>query len=83
MPRPGSKRGIEPFSTFCPLYLDADRGWTRLPAHGGHLSKAGVVFHDDFRAGNIAQASANLRFRQSLRSLLTQTWYDMMWVMMT
>ena len=28
----------------------------------GDLAEAGMVIHDDFRSGNVAQASANLDF---------------------
>ena len=44
-----------------------DAAWTYKGERGympmvGHLAEAGVVIHDDFRAGNVAPASANLGF---------------------
>ena len=36
----------------------------------GHLAEAGVVIHDDFRAGNVAPASANLDFVKACESRL-------------
>ena len=36
----------------------------------GHLAEAGVVIHDDFRAGNVAPASANLGFVKACESRL-------------
>jgi hypothetical protein len=44
-----------------------DAAWTYKGERGympmvGHLAEAGVVIHDDFRAGNVAPASANLDF---------------------
>ena len=44
-----------------------DAAWTYKGERGympmvGHLAEAGVVIHDEFRAGNVAPASANLDF---------------------
>ena len=36
----------------------------------GHLAEAGVVIHDDFRAGNVAPASANLDFVKACEARL-------------
>ena len=36
----------------------------------GHLAEAGVVIHEDFRAGNVAPASANLDFVKACESRL-------------
>jgi hypothetical protein len=38
----------------------------------GHLAEAGVVIHDDFRAGNVAPASANLDFVKACEARLPQ-----------
>ena len=40
-------------------YYKGERGYMPMV---GHLAEAGVVIHDDFRAGNVAPASANLDF---------------------
>ena len=38
----------------------------------GHLAEAAVVIHDDFRAGNIAPASANLDFVKACEARLSK-----------
>ena len=52
-----------------------DAAWTYKGERGympmvGHLAEAGVVIHDDFRAGNVAPASANLDFVQACEARL-------------
>jgi hypothetical protein len=52
-----------------------DAAWTYKGERGympmvGHLAEAGVVIHDDFRAGNIAPASANLDFVKACEARL-------------
>lgn len=36
----------------------------------GHLAEAGIVIHDEFRAGNIAPATANLEFIKACEARL-------------
>ena len=58
------------------LHLIANNArWTYKGERGympmvGHLAEAGVVIHDDFRAGNVAPASANLDFVKACESRL-------------
>ena len=52
-----------------------DAAWTYKGERGympmvGHLAEAGVVIHDDFRAGNVAPASANLDFVKTCEARL-------------
>ncbi len=52
-----------------------DAAWTYKGERGympmvGHLAEAGVVIHDDFRAGNVAPASANLDFVKACETRL-------------
>ena len=52
-----------------------DAAWTYKGERGympmvGHLAEAGVVIHDDFRAGNVAPASANLDFVKACEARL-------------
>ena len=52
-----------------------DAAWTYKGERGympmvGHLAEAGVVIHDDFRAGNVAPASANLGFVKACEARL-------------
>ena len=54
-----------------------DAAWTYKGERGympmvGHLAEAGVVIHDDFRAGNVAPASANLDFVKACEARLPQ-----------
>jgi hypothetical protein len=52
-----------------------DAAWTYKGERGympmvGHLAEAGIVIHDDFRAGNVAPASANLDFIKACEARL-------------
>ena len=52
-----------------------DAAWTYKGERGympmvGHLAEVGVVIHDDFRAGNVAPASANLDFIKACEARL-------------